>query len=301
MATWTLAEIRQKVRQVTGRLSPSELTNTQLDNFINQYYQYTFPAEVKLERQHTFFDFLTTVNQPTYDFAAVTAPLEFTNVEPPATIDNLSLIYYQDPGRFNEENPHQITRLTPWTGDGATVTFTTTVTGFPILPDSVVITDNTEVFEDTNTTWSFNDVIVTGSLGGAATVNYDTGSVSVTFATAPSNGQLIYLSYIVFAAGRPTAVLFYDNQFKFFVPPDTAYRFRMKGYLVVSPLVLATDTPVLPQWGPALAYGAARDIHADFGEIEAYGEVTALYNEQINYVMTRTDQNLLNTRAVPFF
>ena len=299
--TWTLADIRLKTRQVTGRLSPQEMTNTELDKRINQYYQFTFPAEVKLERQHTFFDFLTTVNKATYDFTAITAPLEFTNVEPPATLDNLSLIYYQDPGRFNEENPYQVTRLTPFTGDGVTVAFTTTVTGFPIFPGTTVITDNVEVFEDTNTTWTESDVSVTGSLGGGATINYSTGVVNVTFNTAPANGQLIFLSYIIFAAGRPTAVLFYNNEFKFFVPPNTAYRFRMKGYLVVSPLVNATDTPVLPQWGPAIAYGTARDIHADFGEIEAYAEVTSLYNEQIDYVMTRTDQNLLNSRAAPFF
>jgi len=300
-SSWTLADIRLKVRQVSGRLSPREMTTTELDNRINKYYQFTFPAEVKLERQHTFFDFLTTVNQATYNFEEVTAPLVFTNVEPPATIDNLSLIYYQDPGRFNEENPYQINRRTPWTGDGVTSAFNTVVAGFPIFPGTTVITDNVEVFEDTNTIYTESDVAIDGSLGGGATVNYSTGTFNVTFATPPANGQLIYLSYIIFKSGRPTAVLYYDNEFKFFVPPDTAYRFRMKGYKVVDALVEATDTPILSQWGPAIAYGTARDIHADFGEIEAYGEVTGLYDEQIRYVMTRTDQNLLNSRAAPFF
>ncbi len=301
MASWTLADIRFKVRQVTGRLSPEEMTNTELDERINKFYQFTFPTEVKLERQHTYFDFLTTVNQATYDFESVTAPLIFTNVEPPATLDNLSLIYYQDPGRFFTENPHQYNRLNMGTGDGATVSFNTTVVGFPIAPDSTVITDNIEVFEDTNTTYSTTTQAITGSLGGGASVNYSTGVFAVTFNTAPANGQLIFLSYIAFQPGRPTAVLFYNHQFQFFVVPDTAYRFRMKGYLVESALVNATDTPVLSQWGPAIAYGTSRVIHADFGEMEAYGEVTTLYNEQIDYVMTRTDQNLLNTRAAPFF
>jgi hypothetical protein len=297
MATWNLSQIRQKVRQVTGRLSPNELTNTQVDNYINQYYQFTFPAEVKLERQHTFYEFLTTVNQPTYTFPTAT----YTNVEPPATLDNLSLLYYQEPSRFNEENPYQVSRITPWTGDGVTVAFSTTITGFPILPDSTVLTDNTESFEDTNTTWTTANVTVTGSLGGTATVNYSTGVINVTFATAPASGQLIYLSYIVFAAGRPTAVLLYDNQFTFFPPPNTAYRFKIKAYLVVTPLAAATDTPVLPQWGPAIAYGAARDIFSDFGEMQSYAEVTQLYNKQIDYVLDRTEQNLLNTRVMPFF
>lgn len=297
MATWTLAQIRQKVRQVTGRLSSSELTNAQIDNYINQYYQYTFPAEVKVERQHTFYEFLTTVNQATYTFDNAT----YTNVEPPPTMNNLSMLYYQEPSRFNEENPYQITQLTPWTGDGVTVSFNTTVTGFPILPDSVVITDNVEVFEDTNTTWTTANVNVNGSLGGLAVINYSTGVITVTFNTAPANGQNIFLSYTVFQPGRPTAVLFYDNKFTFFPPPNTAYRFRMKAYKVVDPLVNATDTPVLPQWGPAIAYGASRDIFSDFGEMDSYAETTALYREQIEYVMNKTEQNLLNTRAAPFF
>lgn len=296
-ATWNLGNIRVKVRQVTGRLSSSEMTNTELDNRINRYYQFTFPAEVKLERQHTFYEFLTTVNQRSYAFDNT----NFTNVEPPPTMDNLSMLYYQDPARFNQENPYQISRLTPWTGDGSTITFNTTVTGFPILPGSTVVTDNVEVFEDTNETWTFDNEIVTGSLGGGMTLNYDDGTVSVTFNTAPEDGQKIYLSYTVFKAGRPTAVLLYNNEFVFFPPPDTAYRFRMKAYRVVSPLENATDTPVLPQWGPAIAYGTARDIHADYGEMESYAEVTTLYREQIDYVMNKTEQNLLNIRSSPMF
>ena len=300
-SSWTFADIKSKIRKVTGRLSSNEMTETDLNDRTNKYYQFTFPAEVKLERQHTYFDFLTTVNQATYDFTAVTAPLVFTNVEPPATLDNLSMLYYQDPGRFNSENPQQITRGNMGTGNGAQVSFPTTVAGFPIMPGTTVITDNVEVFEDTNTTFSTTTQNITGSLGGLATVNYSTGAFNVTFLTPPANGQLIVLSYQIFQAGRPTAVLFYDHQFKFFVPPDTAYRFRMKGYQVVAALVNATDTPILSQWGPAIAYGTARGIHADFGEMDAYAEVTQLYNEQIDYVLTRTEQNLLNTRAAPFF
>ncbi len=51
MATWILSDIRQKVRQVTGRFSSNELTNVQLDDYINKYYTLTFPSEVKLEQK----------------------------------------------------------------------------------------------------------------------------------------------------------------------------------------------------------------------------------------------------------
>lgn len=297
MATWTLADIRFKARQLTGRLSPQEMTNNELDKRINQYYQLVLPAELKLERVHTFYEFLTTVNQPTYTFDNI----NFTNVEPPATMNNLSMLYYQDPDRFNQENPYQYVQLTPWTGDGTTTTFSTTVTSFPILPDSLILTDNVEVFEDTNTTWTTSNIVLTGSAGGNATINYSTGSISVTFNTAPLNGQTIYLTYILFQPGRPTAVLFYDNEFTFFPPPDTAYRFKMKGYKIFTALSDATDTPLLSEWGPLIAYGTAKQIFADFGELDSKREIEPDYQEQVDYVITRTEQNLLNMRATPSF
>lgn len=297
MATWTLSDIRTKVRQVTGRLSPGELSNTKLDDYINKYYQYTFPAELKLEKKHVYYEFLTSANQAYYDFTDST----YTNVEPPAYIDNLHLLWYQDPALFIEQNPQNISRQTTWTGDGITTVFNTTITGFPIMPGTTVITDNTEVFEDTNQDWTTSNVLVNGSLGGTMTINYNTGTVTVSFATAPTNGQDINLSYEIFVAGRPTAVLLYNSQFQFYPPPDTAYRFKLKAYSIVLPLVDATDRPELDQWGPCIAYGTCRDIFSDFGEMDAYAEVTALYKEQLAYVLKKTNQDLLNTRAMPNF
>lgn len=306
MAIWDLSEIRQKVRQVTGRFSPQELSNEQLDEYINKYFQYTFPAELKLERFHTYYEFLTEANTQSYNL-----PTGYVNFEPPGTIDRLSLLWYQEPSSFYDNNPENIARQTIGTGDGVTTAFNATAGNFPILPASTVVTDDNEVFEDTNTDFDNSPVNISGSLGGSATLNYETGALSVTFNTAPADGQNIYFSYIQFQAGRPTAVLLYNNQFTFFPVPDTAYRFRTKAYantLVTTAagansvqFVNATDRPLLDEWGPCIAYGTARDIHADKGEMDAYGDVTALYKEQLAYVLKRTNQNLLNTRAQPFF
>jgi len=75
---WALSDLIRKVRQVTGRLSSNELSTPKVDEYINNYYQYEFPAEVKLDRQHTFYEFLTVPLQQDYDFPNET----FTNVEP---------------------------------------------------------------------------------------------------------------------------------------------------------------------------------------------------------------------------
>lgn len=306
MSNWQLSEIQNKVRRVTGRLTDREISDLELNNYINQFYQYTFPADAKLERSHTYYEFVTSANTQDY-----TLPSGYTNFEPKGTIDRMELDWYQDPEFFNSRNPYSVTRITLGTGDGSTTGFTTTLDYTPILPETVVVTDNTETFEDENTSWTTATVALTASAGGSGTVNYSTGVVSVTFNTAPSNGQDIYLSFVQFAPGRPTAVLNYNNVMRFYPVPDSAYRFQCKAYannLVqtaagdVQPFFEnSDDSPLLNEWGPCIAYGASRDINSDYGEMDAYAENTALYKEQLAYVMRRTHQNLLNVRSQPHF
>jgi hypothetical protein len=296
MATWNLAAIRDLVRQLTGRYTEEELTTAQLDTDINQYYQFTFPAEVKLERQYTYYEFLTLANQAYYDL-----PVEYTNLVPPAIIDWQDMLWYQDPAYFYSRNPLQIQQTVPWTGDGVTLVFSTVAQGFPIMPGTLVITDNVEYFQDSNKDWTTANVNITGTAGGTCTVNYDTGAISVTFNTAPANGQNIYLTTGLFNPGRPQAVLMFNNQLQFFPVPDTAYRFQCKAYKIVDPLVNATDRPPLDEWGPTIAYGTARNIVVKFGEMDGYAELTSLYKEQVAYILVRTEQTLLNTRAAPDF
>ncbi len=85
----------------------------------------------------------------------------------------------------------QVTGESYGTGNGVTTTFTHTlaVISAPKTAMYVSVTDGTETFIDDR-----NGLMV-GSLGGTGTVNYATGAVSVTFATAPANTQPITCSY----------------------------------------------------------------------------------------------------------
>lgn len=297
MATWNKAKIIQKIRQVTGRFSENDMSNTELSERLNQYYQLRFPAEVKLEQKYVFYEFTTTPNQPTY---AVPDTL-YTNYEPPVTVNNLSMLWYQDSAKFASENPLQYNFGKPWTGDGVTVTFTTTLGGFPIYPSTLTISDNTETFEDTTTAYTTADIALTGSAGGTATINYSTGAISVTFAVAPTNGQLIYLNYVMFNANRPEAMLYFANTFTLSPVPDQFYIIKMRAYKTVNALDNATDTPDLDEWGPCIAYGTSLGIFADYGENDSYSQVSQLHKEQISLVLTRTEQDLLNVRTAPNF
>jgi len=301
MAEWNLSEIRQKTRQVSGRLSVTELGNAQIDEYINKYFQFEFPAEVKLNRNYTLHEFNTEANVQDYNF-----PANFTNFVPEATIDRRDLIFYQEPDKFYKENPENVQRFSTWTGDGVTVAFSNTfANNIPILAGSVIVDDTVEVFSDDGAG------ILTGDQGGTGTVNYTTGAIAVTFNTAPASGQVIQASFIQYRPGQPTSVLMFNNIFRFFPIPDRAYRFRTKAWslLYVKPVTganktlfeFADDKPLQEEWGPAIAYGAARRIASDFGEIDRYGEITSLYKEQINYILTRTHIDLESTRALPMF
>ena len=297
MATWSKANIMQKIRQITGRFSENEMSNNELGERLNKYYQLRFPSEVKLEQKHVFYEFITTPNQPTYDVPDST----YTNYEQPVTVNNLSMLWYQDSAKFDNENPLQYNFSKPWTGDGATVTFTTTLGGFPIYPSTLTISDNTETFEDTTTTYTTADIDLTGSAGGTATINYSTGAISVTFAAAPTDGQLIYVNYVMFQPNRPQAMLYYANTFTLSPVPDQPYVIKMRAYKTVTALDNATDTPDLNEWGPCLAYGTSLGIFADYGETDSYAETTQLHKEQISLILTRTEQDLLNVRVTPNF
>jgi len=302
MAQWTLADIRKKARQVSGRLSLSELSNNQLDDIINQFVQFEFPAEVKLDRNYSFYEFNTTVNTQSY-----TLPETYTNFDPEAKIDNKTLKFYSDPDKFDAENHQNISRKVIGTGDDSTTAFSDTLGNgnFPIESGSVIVDDTVEVFTDNS------DGTLTGDQGGSGTINYTTGAVSVTFNTAPTDGTNIEASWKAFQPGQPVSVLQFNNQFTFYPVPDRTYRFKIKAWSintvqyssgnVSSSFTSATDRPLKDQWGPAIAYGSARRIHADFGELDAYKQVTALYKEQIAYILRRTHQDLLDVRAMPKF
>lgn len=290
---WTLADIRNKVRQVTGRLSSNQISNAELDLYINNFYQFVFPAEVKLEREHQYYEFNTVPYQGDYTLPNGT----YTNTETPIYVEYKPVLYYQDPVVFWSQNPRNYGRQTPWTGDGTTTAFNTTITltASRITPGSVIVTDKTETFTDDGSG------SLSGDAGGTGSINYASGVISVSFNTAPTDGQDIFLTFQQYTPGEPNSSLVYNNVITFFPVPDNVYPVQVKAWKVPTALDTDIDTPDLEEWGPAIAYGASRDIVADYGEIDRYSEITALYKEQISYVLTRTVQNLSNVRSRPFW
>ena len=64
----TLAQIRQKVRRITARPNANQITDSQIDDYINTFYVYDFPEHLKLQSLRVNFQFTTTANIAVYDF-----------------------------------------------------------------------------------------------------------------------------------------------------------------------------------------------------------------------------------------
>jgi hypothetical protein len=82
----------------------------------------------------------------------------------------------------NWQYGYPVTGETYGSGNGSTVTFTHTVTEFPILPGTLTVTYSTVTATDNGTGGFTGSGITTG------TINYATGAVSVTFTVAPATG-----------------------------------------------------------------------------------------------------------------
>ncbi len=81
MAVSSLLAIRQKVRLITRSLSEAQLSNAQLDQYINTYVLYDFPETLRLKNLKTTFSFYTLPFIDTYSTTSNPAsPLyNFTN------------------------------------------------------------------------------------------------------------------------------------------------------------------------------------------------------------------------------
>lgn len=229
---WGLENIRSKVRSITGRPSPDQLTDAQLDAYINNYYIYSMPFELKEQITDQFLKFKTIPGIDTYNF-----PGGFFTDSPGAYADGFPMVFYQDPDVFFQDWPQQYAVDNIATGDGSTVTFSGGLQNPPVIIGSLfiaaddadgtqqVVSDTGNEFENTiamgsgatNYTGTFTvlpiipgTIVITdgteklndngdgtfsGTAGGFGTIVYSTGVWDITFASAVATGTAINATY----------------------------------------------------------------------------------------------------------
>ena len=293
MAGWTLLDIQNKVRAITGSPSTDQISDAELTNFINNYYIYVMPFELKEQITNQFLKFKTTPGVDIYAF-----PGGYFTDQPGAYADGFPLIFYQDPDIFYQDWPQQYAVDNIATGTGSTFTFTGGLQNPPVIIGTLFITSDDptgfqQVLQDQG------NGTLTGD--GSGTINYLTGAYTATFNAAPAASAVIYAKYQGYSANRPQGVLFFNNEFTFRPVPSQAFQIQMQGYVQPAELLLNSDTPLQIEWGQLIAYGASLDIFLSRGNMANHDTYYPVFKRFENVALGRTIQQLTAEQSVPRF
>lgn len=306
MSDWTLADIRSKVRATTGRPDASMMSNTTIDDYINRFYQFVLPKELKIFWGYTYYNFFTQPNVDQYPGPQQT----FQTINPQVTCDGWPIDWYISPDTFYQDYPQQLNKQVVATGDGSTTGFSFTLSAYPIVPGSLYVTDGT----------SASTAVDNGTGGFVApntgTINYLTGSVNLTFFVAPQNNANITASSETYMPNRPQAILYFPsrpladstqadldarNMFVLRPVPDQTYQVKMQGIQIPKALTSDGSVPFRVDLGPLIAYGASLEIFADFNQMDQYEQTLTQYNRYKDVSMQDTFEEYLYQRSVPAF
>lgn len=207
----SLDKIRIKVRRLTKHLSTSQISDSDIDDYINVFMLYDMP-ELDLNELKTTATFFTKPyvseydtnttdsNDPLYNFKNL-----ITDGLPEIYIDGTSIETYKSSRLFYIDYPNIIDAIAlDSTGDGVTTAFSGTLDSKPIIPGEVAFSSITSSYEPVVVKDVPADNQLTGTLivpdnpASVGTINYVTGAYSFTFPTAPATSESIYSHTITY-------------------------------------------------------------------------------------------------------
>jgi hypothetical protein len=135
---WKLGNIKTKVRLLTGR--PNQLSDSDLTDYINNYYQQDLIALLNLREEDEWLHFATLLNVEEYG----NIPENYA-LRGPAYVNGAAIRVVKDAATFYEEQPlNYQTRESVGTGDAATTNFTGTLNQTTIDRENIVFDDDVE-------------------------------------------------------------------------------------------------------------------------------------------------------------
>ncbi len=325
----TLAAIRTKVRRLTGRPSSQQISDSQIDDYVNTFYQYDFPEHLRVFSNKGTFKFMTTENVDTYnmltpdpnnpsfndlivDFDGEPHQAQdiYYNLEPPVFIAG-----YQS---FYSQNREQFFRTYPALGDlgeidssikgnGTVGPYDFTFTHFPFLQNQVTVgtIDSTgttiKVEDDPQNRTTGNWLINNSTTSVEGSINYLTGVGTITFTNSIPQGEEITFTFVPYQPNRPLAILFYNNQITLRPVPDKPYPVEFNAFLTPAALLSSTQNPLIKQWWQYLAYGATKKIFEDSQDPEGVNQIMEGLKEQELLVLHRHIVQQTNERTATIY
>lgn len=316
----TLANIQQKVRRLTRTPSVNQLTDTELNNYINTFVLYDFPEHLRLFNLKKTFEFYT---QPYVDVyqtntTDTTNPLynfsnKYITVHPPIYVAGFPAGFYEDQATFYGIYPklNSIASIGT-TGNGTATSFSGVVNAAQantagingqticllqnnVLFDSIDVNNNGLALIDYPISNTIGNLFVPGGAPTSTTVqdtvnyiNYITGQFVITFPTAPGVGQPINSQTVPQNPVRPLSMLFFDGKFILRPVPDQPYKVQFDVFARPSELLNTGDSPELSEWWQYIAYGAAKKIFEDRTDLESVSQIMAEFKTQGILINRRT-------------
>lgn len=298
----TLATIRTKVRRLTASPSAVQLTDAQIDDYVNTYYLHDMPADIKVFDLKEMYTFYTSPNIDTYalnvnpSFTAV-APRAYFSVEPPAYCGGKLMFYSQSEAEFYGHYP-AYTSEDEQAGDGTAGAYAITVTNIPVLRNNVTVSA-TDAGGNRLIAWDDG----AGTFGGDAvgTINYITGVIAITFTGNIPVTENITVHTVPYVTAQPMSMLFKDDVFTVRPVPDKTYRIDISTYVYPTVLLNAGDSPETQSMWQLLAIGASRKVLEDRGDMQSREQLTPLFEEQLTLVKRRTVAQNRPARAATIY
>lgn len=316
MTTPTLTQIRTKIRRLTGRPSPQQISDSEIDEYINTFYLYDMPAHLKLFEQKTTFEFMTEANVDEYDLSqmpitvgaqTVSASNVYTSFVPPLFVAGYQSFWSQDRQQFFNQYPMLSDINSSVLGNGGPGPYSVTFGTGPFLQNKVTVgaidsTGNVINVVDlptnrTNGTWQVinSSTIVTGS------INYLTGAATITFNNTIPTGNEITFTAVPYVANRPQAALYFANTITLRPVPDKSYLVQLNAFKRPTAFLNTIDEPELEQWWQYIAYGATKKIFEDTSDPEGVVAIMPALKEQENLVNRRSLVQRTNQRTATIY
>ena len=286
--------IKDKIRRLTARPSDNQITDTQLNDYIQNYILYDMPVSLKLESFRNLYQFITQPNVDTYNF-----PTDYyIETMPPVYVGGYQVIMSQSRDSFFKFNPRlTFNEQNIAGGIGATGPYTATITNIPAMRghypnfgQSLTMPMNYMIY----------GVLISGDMGNGqmtnlvddgfgylyspdpavgdvydpsgagannrGTINYLTGAITIN--APPLNGFVdpvalagtINCQYVPYVASRPQSALFYQDQIILSPVPDQAYTVSFEAFKKMNDLVSDADIPELKDVWQVIAFGVAGKI-----------------------------------------
>lgn len=335
----TLQNIRTKVRRVTARPSPTQISDTEIDNYINTFYAFDLPEHLKLISLRYNFQFTTTANIPVYDMPTDT----YITGMPPIFIAGYQSYLTQSRDNFFRINPNlNFLQSQIYTGNGTSGPYAGQFcTNIPIVPGfkpnppgaysalttlqprflnwnvlvsaegtpdpiSGIAPSLTLVDDGLGNLFATTDADINPA-NARGSINYITGELTINalgFTSPVPIGNPINIQYVPYVASRPQSVVFFQDQFIIWPVPDQAYTVSVEAYKYPTAFISGgsgTQTPQLDEWWQLLAYGAADKIFADTGDFENMQKYRPLLEEQMTLIQRRTIVQQTSERSATIY